>query len=416
MEKEKIQCPTCKSYLSRVSARKELQQYQVDILNQPKRVIQFNFPVQMDNGEFRIFNGYRVQYNNARGPMKGGIRFYPRLDLEEMKILSFLMAVKCAVVNIPFGGAKGGVIVDPHELSEKELERLSRAFIREIAPFIGERIDIPAPDVNTDSQVMAWMYDEYTKVVGRDAKAVITGKPIELGGNVIREYSTALGGKIILEEFLQLRDLRGELRVAIQGFGNVGGTMAKLLSEAGYKIIAVSDSSGGVLNSSGLDIEALLGEEKVSESGQGEKISNQQLIESDVDVLVLAAVEDQVTKENADRVKAKIILEMANAPVAPEADPILDRRGVFVIPDVLANAGGVVASYFEWVSNLSGQEWGKKKSEQRLREKMVDAVKSLNFVCQEEECTIREAVYVLGVNRILEAEKQRGNLLSEKKE
>jgi len=410
MVREKIQCIFCRDYLTKIGSTKDLRDLDHKILNQAKRTIQVNFPVKMDDGRVEIFSAYRIHYNDARGPTKGGIRFHPKVDLEEIKTLAFLMAIKCAVVNIPFGGAKGGVIVDPKTLSKSELERLSRAFMRTIAPFIGEKKDIPAPDVHTNPGIMAWMYDEYSKMVGRDAKAIITGKPVELGGNVIRGYSTSLGGKIILEKILEMRSKGKDVSIAIQGFGNVGSNLARLLFDDGYKIVAVSDASGGVFNEKGLDIKTLLKLGNISDSNIGKKISNEELLELDVDVLIPAAIEDQIRNDNVDNIKARIILEMANAPITPEADDILEKKGIFVIPDVLANAGGVVVSYFEWVQNLSGEFWSKEKSERELKEKMLSALKDLGFVCEEENCSMRKSVYILGVNRILKAEKLKGNI------
>ena len=410
MNKENIQCLFCKKYLKRTIGSKKLQTCEADILKQPKRVIQFNFPVEMDNGEIRILNAYRVQYNDARGPMKGGIRFHSELDLEEMKVLAFLMSIKCAVVDIPFGGAKGGIILNPKDFSKSEIERISRAFIREIAPFIGERVDVPAPDMNTNPMIMDWMYQEYSKVVGRDVKAIITGKTVESGGNVIRNYSTGLGGKIVLDEFLKIKNLSKDVKIAVQGFGNVGSNIARILYEDNYKIVAVSDASGGIFDENGLDINSLLGIKKLTDTKIGEQITNKELLELDVDVLILAALENQITKKNVDNIKAKIILEMANAPITPEADNILAKRNVSIIPDVLANAGGVVVSYFEWLQNISGQVFGKQESETKLKEKMLKALQDINTVCDKEKCTMRDAAYILGVNRILEAERARGNI------
>ncbi len=410
MNKENIQCLFCKKYLKRTIGSKKLHTCEADILKQPKRVIQFNFPVEMDNGEIRIFNAYRVQYNDARGPMKGGIRFHSELDLEEMKVLAFLMSIKCAVVDIPFGGAKGGIILDSKNFSKLELERISRAFIREIAPFIGERVDVPAPDMNTNPTIMDWMYKEYSKVVGRDAKAIITGKPIESGGNVIRNYSTGLGGKIVLDEFLKIKNIGKDIKIAVQGFGNVGSNISRILQEDEYRVVAVSDASGGIFDEKGLDIKSLLGIKKLTDAKIGKQVTNKELLELDVDVLILAALENQITKENVNNIKAKIILEMANAPITPEADKVLEKKNVSIIPDVLANAGGVVVSYFEWLQNISGQVFGKQESETKLKEKMLKALQAINIICDKEKCAMRDAAYILGVNRILEAERARGNI------
>ena len=414
-EKSGVVCEVCKIQLDKVAQTKRLTNTELYILNQPKRVIQINIPLRMDDGKVRIFPAYRVQYNDARGPTKGGIRFHPDVNLEEVKELAFLMALKCAVVDIPLGGAKGGITVDPDKLSNAELERLSRAYIRDFSNFIGPDVDIPAPDVNTNPQIMAWMLDEYERQVNKKAPAVITGKPIQLGGSFGRVSSTSLGGAIVLREYMKSAKKKEKgTSVAIQGFGNVGSYMVKILGDWGYKIVAVSDSRGGVYDSKGLDTKKLM---KIAESGKkikdyegGKKISNEALLELDVDVLVPAAIEDQINSGNEKNIKARIILEMANGPVTTEADDCLEKKGTVIIPDILANSGGVVVSFFEWVQNREGQRWHEDKVVKRLENYMVEAFMNVMEAKAEENSSMRKAAYILAIKRILDAEELRGGL------
>ncbi|MBR9705455.1 Glu/Leu/Phe/Val dehydrogenase [Candidatus Pacearchaeota archaeon] len=405
-------CINCKKYLEKIRKYIDLKENEVDTLTKPRRTLMFSFPVPMDDGETKIFTGYRVQFNDARGPTKGGIRFHPDADLEEIRTLAFLMALKCAVVNIPFGGAKGGVIVDPKKLSKNELEHLSRAYIREIFKFIGPDRDIPAPDVNTTPQIMAWMMDEYEKIKQANAPGVITGKPIELRGSKLRDIATSLGGAFILREFMKAKKLKPEeTTIAIQGIGNAGGNVAKILSEWGYKIVAISDSKNGIYNEKGLDIKKVLSykKEKGNLIGIDEKeVSNKELLELDVGVLIPAALGDQITKDNADDIKAKIILELANGPTTPEADTILDKNNVEVIPDILANAGGVVVSYFEWVQNSMNYYWEEDEVKEKLEKIMINATKEFEVNCASYKCNMRDALHILAINKILAAEKLRG--------
>jgi len=333
MEKDNV-CINCYNMLDKVAGMLKLSKSEVDILTIPKRTFTFSFPVIMDDGTTKIFTGYRIQFNNARGPTKGGLRFHPEVDLEDVKTLAFLMTLKCAVTNIPFGGAKGGVVVDPKKISKGELERVSREYIRELYRFIGPQTDIPAPDVNTNPQIMAWMLDEYEKIIGKHAPGFITGKPIELGGSMVRDISTSLGGVFVLKEVIREMNMQPETtKVVVQGFGNVGMNIAKILHDDKYKIIAVSDSKIGIYNEDGLNIAKIIEhkEDKGTLSGfEGAKeVTNQEILEFECDVLIPAALEDQITKENADRIKTKIVLEMANRPTTPEADAILQKR---VIP------------------------------------------------------------------------------------
>ena len=376
-------------------------------LQNPQRIIQTTFPVQMDGGKERIFYGYRVQYDNARGPFKGGIRYHPKVDLDEVKSLAFWMAIKCAVANIPYGGGKGGVEVDPKQLSKSELERLSRAFIRSIADAIGPDKDIPAPDVNTTPEIMDWMEDEYSKITGDTSGAVITGKSVANGGHEGREDATARGGFFVFQEAAKAFGIPANATVAIQGFGNAGWFMAKFLHEAGYKVVAVSDSKGGIYDEKGLDVNAVKqfkdSGKSVEDYGKGSKVSNQALLELPVDVLVPAALENQITEQNAGKIKAKVILELANGPTTPQAEEILSKRGITVIPDVLANAGGVTGSYFEWKQNKERAKWSLEKYRGELEKTMRTEFNEVLRFSKEHECIMRTAAYALALQRIEKA-------------
>jgi glutamate dehydrogenase (NAD(P)+) len=392
-----------------------LSREELDILSAPRRSLTVSFPVKLTTGKTRLFTGFRVQYNDARGPAKGGIRFHPEMDEPHARELAFLMALKCAVVNIPFGGAKGGVVVDPLSLSRQDLELVTRGYIRAIADSIGPFKDIPAPDVYTDERTMAWILDEYERITRGHAPAVVTGKPPALGGIELRRYSTALGGVHMLEEAMASLGLetRGS-RVAVQGFGNVGENAARLLYERGYRVIAVSDVKGGVMDTKGLDIPALRRYKEQSGTVAGfpgaKAVTNSELLTADCDVLIPAALSNQLDEGNAKDVKAKVVLELANAPTTAEADDIFFSRNILVIPDILANAGGVVASWFEWSQNLSNDIWPDEKSLSRLQEIMTAAFRDVHDRCRAEKCRLRKAAYELAVKRLLEAEGLRGNL------
>lgn len=414
MEKDNV-CINCYNQIDKVAKILKLGQAELDILTIPKRIFTFSYPVRLDSGSTRYFTGYRVQFNDARGPTKGGIRFHPEVNLEEIKTLAFLMTLKCAVVNLPYGGAKGGVMIEPKKFSEAELEKVSRGYIRETYNFIGPRIDIPAPDVNTDAQIMAWMLDEYEKLEGKHAPDAITGKPVSLLGSKARDYSTSMGGAYVLQEMIESFDMKPrKTTVAVQGFGNVGMNIARILNEWGYKVIAVSDSKNGIFNKDGLNIKDVTQHKdktgRLSKFKGSKEISNEALLELKTDVLVPAALEDQITKKNANNVKAKLILEMANRPITPEADDILLQKNCFVMPDILANAGGVVVSYFEWVQNSQNFYWSEQLVLERLKTYMADAVKELSKVCANFKCDMRASLYVNAVKKILEAERLRGNL------
>ncbi len=383
------------------------------ILSHPKRELIVHFPVQMDDGRVEVFTGYRVQHNIARGPAKGGIRFAPDVNLDEVRALAMWMTWKTAVVNIPFGGAKGGVRVDPHKLSQRELERLTRRFATEISILIGPERDIPAPDVNTNPQVMAWIMDTYSMHKGYSVPGVVTGKPVEIGGSRGRLEATALGSFYATLEALKRKNLPMEgARVSIQGFGNAGQYAARIFSSAGARIVAVSDSRGGVVNPSGLDVQRLLEVKKkegtVVAYPDGEKVGSADVLEVDCDILIPAALENQITRENADKIQAKVVVEAANGPTTPEADRILHDRGVLVLPDILANAGGVTVSYFEWVQDLYSFFWDHARVREELRKVMERAFHEVFDKVEHLNVHPRLAAYVLAIERVVEAIRIRG--------
>lgn len=388
---------------------------ELDLLAVPRRSFTVSFPVQMASGKTRLFTGHRVQYNDARGPAKGGIRFHPEMTAAHAGDLAFLMALKCAVVNVPFGGAKGGVEVDPTELDRRDLELVTRGYIRAIADFIGPFKDIPAPDVYTDEQIMAWILDEYERIKRGHVPAVVTGKPPELGGIHARRYSTALGGVHMLEQSMKERgkEARGT-RVAVQGFGNVGGNIARILHHWGYTVVAVSDVNGAIFDPAGLDISTLRRHKSKTGSVVGfpgaKGITNAELLTCECDVLIPAALSNQIDEAVARDVKAAVVLELANAPTTAGADDILFGRDIMVIPDILANAGGVVVSSFEWSQNLTGDTWPEVKVLERLKHTMITAFNDVHALCREIRCRMRKAAYQLAVKRILKAERLRGNL------
>jgi glutamate dehydrogenase (NAD(P)+) len=382
-------------------------------LRQPKRVLEVSVPVRMDDGSFRMFTGYRVQHNLARGPGKGGIRFHPDVTLDEVKALAMWMTWKCALVNIPFGGAKGGVICDPKHMSMQELENLTRRFTSEISVIIGPEKDIPAPDVYTTPQIMAWIMDTFSMQHGYSIPGVVTGKPISIGGSLGRDKATARGCLYVVDEAMSTLGKQPEgTTVAIQGFGNAGMYAAQLMSARGYKIVAVSDSQGGVANDQGIDARGLSAHKL--ETGSvvgfkgGQRIDNREVLEYECDVLVPAALEKVITRENAPRIKAKIVAEAANGPTVPEADDILFERGVMVLPDILANAGGVTVSYFEWVQDLQANFWEEDEINERLKRKMTRAFREAYEQSQRHGVSMRKGAYCVAVDRVAEATKLRG--------
>lgn len=383
------------------------------VLRSPKRCLIVSIPVKMDTGEVRVFTGYRVQHNVSRGPAKGGIRYHPDVTLDEVKALAMWMTWKCAVVGIPYGGAKGGIICDPKKLSPGELERLTRRYTSEIIFIIGPEKDIPAPDVNTNPQVMAWIMDTYSMDQGFSVPGVVTGKPLSIGGSLGRNEATARGCMFtILSAFKYMgQDIRGK-RVIVQGYGNAGWIVSRLLSEQGFKIIGVSDSKGGVYNSKGLDPLSVKKHKENSGSVAGYKdsdtITNKELLELDCDVLIPAALENQITETNASKLKTTLIAEAANGPTTPQADKILHDRGISVIPDILANAGGVTVSYFEWVQGLQAYFWSERDVNLKLRDIMEKAFDSVYNIAVQKKIDMRLAAYSLAVQRVAEAHLTRG--------
>jgi len=396
-----------------VSDRLGLDEGMRRLLSMPKREVTANFPVRMDNRSTRVFTGYRVQHNLARGPAKGGIRYHPTVTLDDMRALAMLMTWKTAVVNIPYGGAKGGVVVDPKELTDRELENLTRRYATEISILIGLEGDIPAPDMGTNERIMAWIMDTISMHRGYSVPGLVTGKPISVGGTAGRMEATGRGLLYIVQEATAYRGLSGDgLTVAIQGFGNVGAVAARLLHRAGYKVIAVTDVSGGVHNEGGLDPDALLEHKRpvgrLLGAPFGDSISNEELLTLPVDVLIPAAVGGQITARNAAKIRAKIIVEGANGPTSPEADAILEDNGVLVVPDILANAGGVIVSYFEWVQDLQSFFWEEDEVNQRLRQIITRAFREVVHMAERDRCSLRQCALLLGVSRVVEAMRIRG--------
>lgn len=384
-----------------------------EILRKPRRILSVNFPVKMDDGRILLYQGFRCQHNNALGPYKGGIRFHPNVTIEEVKALSMWMTWKCAVAGVPFGGAKGGVTVNPKQLSHDELERLSRSFFSMISEIVGPYRDIPAPDVYTDSQIMAWFMDEYSKFEKNNAFAVVTGKPIIIGGSLGRDAATGRGVAVTIEE--AARHLKMDLKkstCAIQGFGNVGSWAHQFLEEAGVKIVAVSDSRGGVYKKTGLWFNDVAAYKKKTGSiinlPEAENITNEELLELDVDILVPAALEDVITEKNAHSIKAKLVAEGANGPTTPEADDILFKNDITMIPDILANSGGVSTSYLEWVQNLQHLYWSAEEVDQRLKAIMTKAFAEVWRTTQEHNLDMRTGAYIYAIGKVRDAMKIRG--------
>jgi glutamate dehydrogenase/leucine dehydrogenase len=401
----------------------------ITYLTKPQRSIQVDLPLQLDDDTIKIFHGYRVQHNNARGPYKGGIRFHPDVNLDEINALAAWMTLKTAVINIPYGGAKGGITVNPQSLSDQELQKLSRLFIERLGPMIGPSTDIPAPDINTNAQIMAWFSDEYSKLNGSQehSTASFTGKPLSIGGSFGRESATGLGGLCVLLEYLSSQKQKHKnMTVAIQGFGNVGAHFARLADKAGLKVVAISDADGGTYHPNGLDVASIISAQQkggqltknicypklnIEQSSQQEddckQITNQELLELDVDILVPAAIENQIHAENANKIKAKIILELANGPTTPEADEILHNKKVVIIPDILANSGGVTVSYFEWAQNLQNLYWSEDEVTKKLKSKIETATHDV-LNQQQDGLSLRQAAYQLAIRRLQEAILLRG--------
>jgi len=389
-------------------------------LEEPQRVIKFQIPVKMDDGKTKIFFGFRSQHNNALGPYKGGIRFHPSVSEDEIKALSMLMTWKCSLVGLPFGGGKGGVIIDPMKLSRGELERLSRGYVRGVFPWIGPDLDIPAPDINTNSQIMAWMTDEYSKLKDENTPAAFTGKPLEMWGLKGRNEATGYGGVVILKKLAEIFNLKPEkMTLAIQGFGNVGSNFAQFAYQEGFKILAVSETDGGVCIEKGLDPEATLSCRgakgkiagcycigSVCDLSFGKEISNEELLEMEVDVLVPAAVENVITKENASKIRAKYVIEMANGPVTSEAEAILEKRGIISVPDILTNSGGVIASYFEWLQSKERKLWENEKIFKELSRILEESFEKVWAFAKKEKINLKKAAEILAVERVAKAMKK----------
>jgi glutamate dehydrogenase (NAD(P)+) len=383
------------------------------VLREPRRELIVHFPVKMDDGSVKVFTGFRVQHNLGRGPAKGGIRYHQDVSIEEVKALAMWMTWKCAVVGIPYGGGKGGVIVDPKQLSKKELEALSRRFFTEIEVLVGPERDIPAPDVNTTPQIMAWFMDTYSMHQGYTVPGVVTGKPISLGGSEGRNEATARGTVFCIVEAARHLGLElNKAKVAVQGFGNAGSIAAQLMTDEKATIVAVSDSTGGIHNPNGLEVNKVIAWKQEHGTVQGfpgaTDITNAEVLEVECDILIPAALENQITERNAGNIKARLVAEAANGPTTPEADEILWKKGIFMIPDILCNAGGVTVSYFEWVQDLNRDHWSEQVVNQKLREIMVKAFQETLAIARREQCYMRTAAYLLAVQRVADATQLRG--------
>ena len=385
-----------------------------EILKNPMRVLEVSFPVKLDDGTVKIFTGFRSQHNNAVGPFKGGLRFHPNVTRDEVKALSTWMTFKCSVAGIPYGGGKGGMAIDPKNYSTAELERISKGFAKAISPIIGEKVDIPAPDVNTNGQIMSWMVDAYEEVAGRSTKGVFTGKPLEFGGSLARTEATGYGVHLIAKKALAKLDIDVKgATYAVQGFGNVGFYTAYYAHKDGAKIVAFSNSHVAIYNENGIDMEAIIKDFEengriLTNKGYGKDITNAELLGLEVDVLAPCALENQITSENADRVKAKVVAEGANGPTTPEADAVLFNKGIVVIPDILANSGGVVVSYFEWVQNLQSHYWTFEEVQQKEDALLSTAFEDVWKLAADYKVDLRNAAYMKSIERISKAMKLRG--------
>ena len=390
--------------LDKVAKIKDFGSEFINQLRAPNRDIRISIPVKMDDDTQRIFEGYRVEYNDALGPYKGGIRYHSLTEINEVKALAFWMAIKCAVAGIPMGGGKGGITVDPKDLSKAELERLSRGWVKRLYEILGPHKDVPAPDVNTTGEIMNWMNDEYMKLSGEKTLATFTGKPISSGGSEGRESATGLGGYYVFKALQEKLGLPEKCSVVIQGFGNVGSFAMKSFVNGGHKVMAISDSKGGIYSEAGLDFEALVAHKKATGSladyPGAKNVSNKELLEIQCDVLVPAAFENQITDRNANNIKAKVVLELANGPTTPEADEILSGKGIAVIPDVLANSGGVTVSYFEWDQNLKNEKWNEADVNIKLDEILKDSASKIFDISKEHNTTLRNSAFVLALDRI----------------
>jgi len=387
-----------------------------DILKQPKSCLEVAVPVKMDDGETKVFQGYRSLHNDAIGPGKGGLRFHQNVNMDEVKALSAWMTFKCGVAGIPYGGGKGGIIVDPTEMSKGEIERLSRNFIKAISPVIGDNIDIPAPDVNTTPQIMAWMVDEYSKLQGENTPGIITGKPLEYGGSLARFEATGFGVALMTREAFKAtnQEIKGS-RVSVQGFGNVGRFAALYAQQMGAKIVAVSDVSCTLINENGLDIPALFeyvkdpkNKNMIKGFADAKEFDRDKIFEIEVDALAPCALENSITSENVDKIKASMIIEGANGPTTPEADKAINEKGIFLVPDILANGGGVMVSYFEWVQNLQNYYWSFEEVQEKQEVKMVKAFDDILDIMKEFDVSMRVAAFMMSIKRVADAMRARG--------
>ncbi|MCD6101833.1 MAG: Glu/Leu/Phe/Val dehydrogenase [Candidatus Cloacimonetes bacterium] len=412
--KEKINpYEICVRQFNKVADKLELEPGIREFLIKPKRQLIVSVPVEMDDGSYKVFDGYRVQHNIARGPAKGGIRYHQNVTLDEVKALATWMTWKCAVVNVPYGGAKGGITCDPTKMSAREIERLTRRYTAEISIIIGPEKDIPAPDVNTNAQTMSWIMDTYSVLKGYSVPGVVTGKPLFIGGSLGRDAATGRGVMYVVREAVKCLGLQlNDMKVVVQGFGNVGSNAALLLEEIGCKIIGICDVYGAVYNKKGIDIKKAVdfvrSTGKVVDLPDTEPIDPDEFLTLECDILVPSALEGQITKDNADKIQAKIIAEGANGPTTPEADEILFDRGIFVIPDILANAGGVSVSYFEWVQDLMAHYWTEEEVNSKLEKIMKDAFKQVYDSATAQKTSMRDAAYMLAVARVAEATRIRG--------
>ena len=400
--------------LRKVAEKIDLDKPLLSRLTEPDRIVTVSLPITLDDGQIKVFTGYRVQHNNILGPYKGGLRYHPTVDMDEVKALAFWMTMKCAVVDIPFGGGKGGITVDPRLLSGGELESLSRVFAQRLAPVIGPELDVPAPDVNTTPQIMSWIMDEYAKVTGNSSKAVITGKPIENGGSQGRNEATGLGGVYVLMQMLKNLSIDpAGLTVAVQGIGNVGYHAAYFLEKEGFRVVAISDSKEAIHVPGGLDPEKTLNckkdrgmlsncycDNESCDIKGGTIISNEELLELPVDILVPAALENVIISENAGKIKAKMVLELANGPVTEDADEILNKKGITVIPDILANSGGVATSYYEWYQNMHNEVWEKKTVFEKLKQQLERVTDEVYRSSIENDVSLRDGAYILALKRL----------------
>ncbi len=395
------------SQLARADAVQKFPEGFIKQISNPNRELRISIPVQMDDGHLEVFEGYRVEHNNARGPYKGGIRYHQDTDINEVKALAFWMALKCAVANIPMGGGKGGITVDPKKLSKTELEKLSRGWVRGLSDVLGPQKDVPAPDVNTTPEIMSWMSDEFAKITGDTTNATFTGKPLDKGGSEGRGAATGLGGFYVFDALREKYNIAQGATVVVQGFGNVGGNAAEIFIKNGYKVIAMSDSKGAIVKDDGLDVKALEDWKKQNGTLAGfpgsRTITNGELLELPCDVLIPAALENQITKDNADKIKAKFILELANGPTTPEADEILYAKNIPVVPDILANSGGVTVSTFEWAQNLKNEHW----TEEDVNKKMKDILDAESKIIYDKSVSaktdLRRSAFIVALERISKA-------------